>query len=102
RGKNVSVEEHDFQFGASAKEAPIIHFDGPLTMRVMDTKLAFVRGDKATPLHVSVGTPGLGKGASMQMLFYPGDPSASAEIGFPHKGRDGKPIVVKVSLNAPG
>jgi len=98
----VQVEEHDLQFAARRQDAPVVNFDGPLTLKVMDTKLAFVRGDKPTPLHVSVGTPGLGKATFTQMLFMPGDPNGVAEIVFPHRDPSAKPILVKVALNAPG
>jgi hypothetical protein len=98
----VHVEEHDFQFADRPQEAPIVHFDGPLTLKVMDTRLAFIRGDNPTPLHVSVGTPGLGKSTFTQMLFWPGDPNGVAEIVFPHRDPQARPIVVKVVLNAPG
>ena len=98
---NVHVEEHDFRFADRPQDAPIVHFDGPLTLKVMDTKLALVRGDKPSPLHVSVGTPGLGKGTFTQMLFLPADPDGAAEIVFPHRDADAKPIVVKVVLQSP-
>jgi hypothetical protein len=98
----VHVEEHDFRFGRRRQDAPIVHFDGPLTLKLMDTRLAFVRGDKPTPLHVAVGTPGLGKGTFSQILFLPGDPNATAEIVFPHRDRSARPILVTVELKAPG
>src|SRR5262249_52630695 len=36
----VHVEEHDFQFADRPQDAPIVHFDGPLTLKIMDAKLA--------------------------------------------------------------
>jgi hypothetical protein len=95
---DVQVEERDLQFAARPQDAPIINFDGPLTLKVMDTKLAFVRGDKPTELHVSVGTPGLGKATFTQMLFMGGDPNGVAELVFPHRDPSAKPILVKVAL----
>src|SRR5262249_37297394 len=50
-----------------AKDAPILHFDGPLTLAIMkrdslgDGKLP--RG-KTTEMSVIIGTPGLGRGKS--------------------------------------
>jgi len=53
-------------FGRNAKDAPIIHFDGPLTIQVEDdlTQEPLLKrsGDHTDPyLRVSLGTPGLGK-----------------------------------------
>jgi hypothetical protein len=97
----VYVEEHHFQFADRPQDAPIAHFDGPLTLKILDRKLAFVRGGTSSTFSVSVGTPGLGKGAFTQILFRDGDPNGVAEIVFPHRDPKAKPIVVKVILQAP-
>jgi len=96
-----NIEEYDFQFADRPQDAPIIHMDGPLTLRPMDTKQAFVRGDMPYRFAVMVGTPGLGKGTFTQLLFVPGDPDGVAEIAFPNRDPDGKPVVVKVTLKSP-
>jgi hypothetical protein len=108
-------ENGSLQFADRAQDAPILHFDGPLTMKVgrQQTKITkgktdltagtaqeFMRG-KTCPLPVMVGTPGRGKGTFAALLFRPGDPSAAAEIVFPNRKKGGKPIVVKVALNPP-
>jgi hypothetical protein len=95
-----TVEEHDFRFGDSPKDAPIVHVDGPLTMRPIFTNQVFVRGAKVR-FPVMVGTPGLGKGTFTQVMFWEGDPDGVAEIVFPPRDPKAKPIVVKVALNAP-
>jgi hypothetical protein len=64
------------------------------------TAQELVRG-QTSPLPVMVGTPGRGKGTFAALLFRPDDPPAAAEIVFPNRNRDGKPIVVKVALNPP-
>lgn len=48
------------QFAGSPQEAPIIHFDGPLTL-ALDQSPKLIRGQDAV-LVVLVGTPGLGRG----------------------------------------
>jgi hypothetical protein len=97
----VGGKEHDFRFADRPQDAPIVHFDGPLTLQRNDAKLAFVRGEKPTPLGVTVGTPGLGKDTFTEILFREGDPNGVAEIVFPHRDPKAKPIRVKVVLHAP-
>ena len=95
------IEEHDFRFGDSAKVAPVVHIDGPLTLRPMFTNQVFVRGDESSRFPVIVGTPGVGKSTFTQVLFWQGDPDGVAEIVFPPRDAKGKPIVVKVALKSP-
>src|SRR5262249_5462303 len=97
-----NIEEYDFQFADRALDAPIVHMDGPLTLKPMDRKQVFVRGDQPTRFAVMVGTPGLGRGTFTQLLFIPGAPSGIADIAFPNRNPDGKPILVSVPLQAPG
>jgi hypothetical protein len=96
-----NLEEFDFQFADRPQDAPILHFDGPLTLKPTDAKQVFVRGDKPAQFAVMVGTPGLGRGTFTQVLFWQGDPDGAAEIVFPNKDPEGKPIVVKVVLQSP-
>jgi hypothetical protein len=108
-------ENGSLQFADRARDAPILHFDGPLTMKVgrqqaritrgktdssAGTGQEFVRG-KTCPLPVMVGTPGRGKGTFTALLFRPAAPPAAAEIVFPNRKKGGKPIVVQVALNPP-
>jgi hypothetical protein len=95
-----NIEEHDFRFGDRPLDAPIVHFDGPWTLRPMDAKQTFVRGER-NRFAVMVGTPGLGKGTFTQVLLLPGDADGVAEISFPNREAHGKPIQVKVALDAP-
>jgi hypothetical protein len=55
------------QFASSAQQAPIIHFDGPLSLTQFSTKRVIPRGAGAsatreTSLRVMIGTSGLGAG----------------------------------------
>ena len=108
-------ENGSLRFADRAQDAPVLHFDGPLTMKVgrqqakitkgktdltAGTGQEFVRG-RTSPLPVMVGTPGRGEGTFAAQLFRPGDPPAAAEIVFPNRSGGGKPIVVKVALNPP-
>jgi hypothetical protein len=54
------------RFAAQAKDAPILHFDGPLALAQYSTKRVIPRDNEgrhlAGSLRVMVGTPGLGAG----------------------------------------
>jgi hypothetical protein len=66
--------EDGCSFGISAKDAPIIHFNGPLTLKVKwvgvdypggskllkEAPYRLEAGDKVSQLHVQVGSPGIG------------------------------------------
>ena len=69
--------------------------------RVRTDNQVFVRGDQESRFPVMVGTPGLGKGTFTQVLFWQGDPDGVAEIRFPHRDPNAKPIVVTVALKSP-
>jgi hypothetical protein len=49
------------RFADKPHRAPIIHFAGPLTMRLENLSV-LERGNKPSELRVRIGTPGLGKG----------------------------------------
>jgi hypothetical protein len=60
------VPGRGLKFAASPKEAPIIHFDGPLTLQLFEGPegepgQTLIRGQEVE-LGVIVGTPGLGRG----------------------------------------
>src|SRR5262245_47036639 len=61
--------ESDFRFADRPQDAPIVHMDGPLTLKPRDTKQVFVRGG-TTHFPVMVGTQGLGKGTFTQLLLW--------------------------------
>jgi hypothetical protein len=91
----------ELQFADRPGDAPILHFDGPLTMALEGTQPVFVPGDKPSPLRVEVGTPGLGRGTFAWVIFDSKALSAVAQIAFPPRQAGGKPIVVEVPLKAP-
>ena len=86
-------------FADRPQDAPVIHFDGPLTMGLQNycngRPQALVRGDKPGYLIASIGTPGLGKGTFAYLVpsqtakarkplaeveFGPADPKAKATV----------------------
>jgi hypothetical protein len=75
-------------FAGSPKNAPVIHFDGPLQIGLQPMQ-NLLRGGKPTELHCWVGTPGLGAGTlavleyTSKPGFVPDDCQPSAEIEFP-------------------
>jgi hypothetical protein len=89
------------EFADRPQDAPVVHMDGPMTLKPMDNNQVLIRGTSC-PFPVIAGTPGLGKGTFTDfLLFRPGDPTGVAEIVFPHRDADSKPIVVKVELKTP-
>jgi hypothetical protein len=94
----------DFAFAERPRDAPIIHFDGPLSMdwlNYCDGKTSeLVRGAKPGYLSASIGTPGLGKG-TFAFLVPTKEVEALkplAEIEFLHRDPKEKPTVVSVRL----
>jgi hypothetical protein len=79
-------------FGSSPATAPVLHFGGPLTFRVVQTELQ--RGKKEEDLTVNLGTAGLGAGtfvaAAIELLPPYMDPRV--DIAFPPK-REGQPEI---------
>jgi hypothetical protein len=94
-------EEREVLFADRPRDAPIVHFDGPLTFRLEDPRQAFVRGTRPSPLPVLIGTPGLGRGTFAFLIFDSRAPAGVATIEFPSRHAGGKPIVVQVPLQPP-
>ena len=81
------------------QDAPLLHFDGPLTM-FLQRKL-LLRGDRPPDLHAGVATVSPAGNAGVFVQYDPAIPdgiSPVAEIEFPSKGGQAKPIVVKLQL----
>jgi hypothetical protein len=88
-------------FADSPKEAPVIHFDGPLTFALFDADgQAFARGEEASQLTVLIGTWGPDRGTftTIPCDSVPADVHPVAEIVFPGGGPEGRPIKSKVVL----
>jgi hypothetical protein len=85
-------------FAASPHEAPIVHFNGPLTLDLFRLQQPFRSGQEEEMTAV-VGTPGVGPGtfALFNTLAYPKDAWPTANIEFPTKD-GGKLIVAQVRL----
>jgi hypothetical protein len=79
------------QFAASPKEAPVIHFRGPLRMGLYEPQ-CLILGTKPCDLKALVGTPGVGKG-TFASIGFDGliDPESkpAADIEFPAASRSG-------------
>jgi hypothetical protein len=89
-------------FGNRPQDAPVIHFDGPLTFQ-LEAGLKLVRRDQATDLRAAFGTPGLGRAADgfaeRSYQGVPGNVHPVAEIQLPNRKRGGRPIIVRVLLD---
>jgi hypothetical protein len=92
-------------FSEQPGNAPILHFDGPLTFGFGRNfgpfkQPALTRGPDPQELMVCLETPGLGRGAMVTMdnRFAPAEVHPVADIEFPGKQPGGKPIKRKVVL----
>ncbi len=92
-------DEGPLQFAAKPKDAPVIHFNGPLTLSLPKQTLRL--GKEPGKLSFLIGTPGLGKGtfASLSIQSVPGDRHPVAEIEFPPARPGGKPAVGRFVLD---
>ncbi|HYT93065.1 MAG TPA: sigma-70 family RNA polymerase sigma factor [Gemmataceae bacterium] len=106
--------ENGCSFAATPKEAPVIHINGPLTLRAHSVWAEFPGGrklkevpyqldlgEKVAQLHVQVGTPGLGKGTFAAFATeqgFPADLHPMAEISMPSKADPNKMIKLQFSL----
>ncbi len=82
-------------FADSPKDAPIVHFGGPLTTR-LHPQATLRRGKSPESLTVYVGTPGLGPGTFVTMChdLVPEDAFPAAQIQFLPK-QPGEPVLTK-------
>ncbi len=107
-GKRMFMAQDDslgtLQFAARPQDAPVIHFDGALTMGLNvnpQTGKAdgLVRSAEGEEIYVRVGTPGLGKGTFATIFHQDGGiPDAVhpvAEIEFPNEKSTGPPLKAK-------
>ncbi|OAI54366.1 hypothetical protein AYO44_03600 [Planctomycetaceae bacterium SCGC AG-212-F19] len=91
-------------FADRPQDAPVIHFDGPLSMGLHNycnaRPQALVRGGKPAYMIASIGTPGLGKG-TFAYLVPPKSAKALkplAELEFAHRDPKEKAMVVRVPM----
>jgi hypothetical protein len=110
------------QWSDRAREAPVLHFDGPLTLELVDNARdgyfeVVKKFNKKFHLHAVIGTRGAGKHTFVALqhgqwtlaamlddpyaktkLLVPEDLHPLAEIEFPSKALDGPPVRVKAVL----
>jgi hypothetical protein len=89
--------------GASSKDAPVIHFNGPLTLGLLPGQ-ALIRGDKGAELRASITTPGLGNGATAYLYHSTREGLVAegvhpvAEVEYPAGTAGKKPPAARVPL----
>jgi hypothetical protein len=92
-------DEGPLLFAVKPGDAPIVHFDGPLTLSLPKQTLKL--GKEPGKLAFLIGTPGLGKGAfaSLSIQSVPKELHPVAEIEFPPAHPGGKPAVGRFVLD---
>lgn len=95
------VDRHgQLTFADRAKDAPVVHFGGPLTLRVNPSdKLR--RGNDPPDTTLCLGTPGLGAGAFATMCYdlVPRTVQPTVEVQFPPKELGQPPVTRKYVLS---
>jgi hypothetical protein len=90
-----------FQFADQPRQAPILHMNGPLSLRLGNPS-KLVRGNNDNSITVTLGTPGLGQGtlihASAEDFNFPKDVHPVALIEFPSREKKAASIKVQVAL----
>jgi hypothetical protein len=89
-------------FADRPQDAPVVHFNGPLTVEVAQEVL-LARGEKGTDFNVYLVTRGHGERLGSTVLLdynlgVPGDAYPVVEIEFPSKEPGGKPVTAKYTL----
>jgi hypothetical protein len=100
-GKRQQSAYGNFSFAARPQDAPVIHFNGPLTMATRFEDQVLRRGEKGHELRTAIGTPGVGKGtfALLSTDAVPADIHPVAEVEFPAASAGAKPIRAKFTLD---
>jgi hypothetical protein len=103
-GRPVSVDsipDGALQFAGRPQDAPIIHFNGPLTFALAGPE-SLARNDKDGSIAVLLGTPGLGRGTFSYVKYddklIPNNARPVARIEFPSKVASGEPIHAQVKF----
>jgi hypothetical protein len=90
-------------FAETPKDAPVVHFDGPLTIEVADKDVTLVRGEKPTDFGVYMVTRGRGPRLGSTVLVdyslgIPEDVQPVVDIEYQNKEPNGKPVMVRYTL----
>jgi RNA polymerase sigma factor (sigma-70 family) len=85
--------------GSRPEEAPVIHFNGPLTLKLVKA-LEMIPGQKTLTLQAALGTPGLGEKAfaPLGLEDLPAEVAVTAVVKFPGVKADGTPNQTTVCL----
>jgi hypothetical protein len=101
--QTASLGQRCLQFADRPQDAPIVHFNGPLTLNLVEHPTCDPQRRDA--FFVEIGTPGLGKGTFAAIETFPRetvipqDIHPWAEIECERKAPGGKPIKAKIALN---
>jgi len=90
-------------FANRPQDAPVVHFDGPLSIEVSGQDPILERGDKPTDLGVCLLTRGHGERLGSTVLVdyalgIPADVHPVVEVEFSSKEPSGKPVTAKYTL----
>ena len=99
-GKRQQFAYGPFSFARRPQDAPVIHFNGPLTIVPRYESQVLARGGSGHKLRAGIGTPGLGKGtfAFLSPDAVPADIHPVAEVEFPAASADARPIRARFVL----
>lgn len=101
---NGAYRQYTFAgFAERPQDAPVVHFDGPLTLEVEGRDLTLVRGNNPTEFNVVLVTRGRGERVGSTVLVdynlgVPGDACPIVEVEFPPKQPGGKPVRARYAL----
>jgi hypothetical protein len=90
-------------FADSPEAAPVVHFDGPLTIEVQDKGVTLARGEEPTDLGVYMLTRGHGERlGSTALVDYslgvPADAYPVVEVEYRNREPNGKPVTARYTL----
>ena len=99
-GKRQQTAYGSFSFARRPQDAPVIHFNGPLTIVPRHENQVLARGGNGHKFRAAIGTPGLGKGtfAFLTTDAVPAGIHPVAEVEFPAASADARPIRARAVL----
>jgi hypothetical protein len=93
-GQDLASTQDPFQFGSTPQRAPIIHFNGPLTLQLTNRVLGRTRGI----LHVTVGTPGQGPGTFAHLYHEAVQEGLAPQVEITYPSKTGGPPLQETML----
>jgi hypothetical protein len=94
-------EANPFRFAQRPEQAPVIHLEGPLMMKLYGEPKTLLVGQE-TELNISIGTPGIGRGSFCALhccTVLDCKVSPIAEIEFPGRDSNHVPLKARVRIN---